>query len=111
MRIRWEAIGLALAMAVGTALAGWWTVPLVAMLWGLRRPPGLALVSGLVAWSALLAWQATRGPVRELADRLAGVLSIPWWAILAAGPLFAGLMAWAGAELGAAVARRRAAAG
>ncbi|HEX9165444.1 MAG TPA: hypothetical protein VF862_06010 [Gemmatimonadales bacterium] len=92
---------LTAAMAAGTVAAGWWMVPLLALGWGAlgHRASG-AFLAAVMAWALLLAWQSLQGPVGVLAERLAGVLPLPAWGVLAAGPLFAGVLGWSAATLG-----------
>jgi hypothetical protein len=92
---------LAAAMAAGTIWVGWWSVPVLGLLWGLRYRPGGALVAGLLGWSGLLGWQATRAPLADLAARLAGIFGLPAWGVLILGPVIAAGLAWSAAELAA----------
>ena len=96
----------AVLMGAGTVALGWWTVPLVAGLWGLRGRAADAALAGLVAWSALLAAQATRAPLGALLDRLSTLFGIPGWLLVALTPIFAALLAWSAATLTATAARR-----
>ena len=93
-------IGAAL-FAAGTALAGWWAVPLLAGLWALwfRPRPILVAASGALAWGGLLGWQVIRGPVGVLARRLGAVFQVPPWVLLLTTPLFAALLALSAAAL------------
>jgi hypothetical protein len=87
-------------IAAGTWLLGWWSVPLVAAAWQLRRPqprPWLAGIAGFLAWAALLGWLGPAEPQRVLADRLAAILDVPGFVPGLATPLFAGLLAWSAA--------------
>ncbi|HXG44116.1 MAG TPA: hypothetical protein VNJ71_05075 [Gemmatimonadales bacterium] len=87
-------------IATGTWLVGWWSVPLLAAAWQLRRrdtPPWLVGIAGFLAWAALLGWLAPAGPKRELADRLAALLGTPGFVPGFVTPLFAGLLAWSAA--------------
>lgn len=90
---------LALAFALATRVAGWWSVPIVAAAWGAMargraaaaREAALATAAG---WALLLAWQATRGPLGALAARLAGVLGVPAPALVLVTLLWGALLAW-----------------
>ena len=101
MSVTIRVILLTAAMAAGTAAAGWWMVPLLALAWGVlgHRASG-AFLAAVTAWALLLAWQSFQGPVGVLAERLAGVLPLPAWGLLATGPLFAGALGWSAATLG-----------
>lgn len=90
---------VAAAMAGATILAGWWTVPVLGALWGLRRSPAVAGLGALVAWGGLLVWQATRGPVGLLAGQVADILSLPAPALPLVTVLFAGLLGWSAAAV------------
>ena len=108
---------LAIAMALGTWVAGWWTVPLLAAVWGAwrawdegdgRHDPARwwnAPAAAAVAWGGLLALQAARGPVRTVAGRVGAVMGIPPVALLLATLVFAALSAWSVARVAGAVVR------
>lgn len=95
---------LALLLAATTALAGWWTVPVVAALWGAarHRHRGTALDAGIaaaLAWAALLARQALRGPVDLVATKVSAAMGLPGPALVLVALLYAFLLAWAAARL------------
>jgi hypothetical protein len=73
MRALANFLALVFALSVATAVAGWWTVPLVSGLWTLAAPRRAAVIyaafAGALAWASLLAWTARAGPVGAL-DRL-----------------------------------------
>jgi hypothetical protein len=92
-------VGAAALMAAGTALLGWWAVPVVAGLWGAWRKPVDAGLAGVMAWGGLLAWQAWVGPVGVLAVRLGGILPVPAALLPLLTPLFSGLLAWSAASV------------
>lgn len=85
---------------------GWWTIPLVAALWGLLRPrqprPGLsaAAAAGL-AWVLWLGFDAVRGQgaLGVLATRLGGVMRLPVPALFLVTILFPALLAWSASAL------------
>ncbi len=93
------------AFALATKL-GWWTVPLVAALWGLLRPrlarPALsaAAAAGL-AWVVWLAFDAVRGQgaLGVLATRLGSVMRLPVPALFLMAILFPALLAWSASAL------------
>lgn len=95
--------------AVGTALLGWWTVPLVAALWGLAGPGAgvwwRAFVAGAVAWGSLLFLAAYRGPAGELADRLGQIFGTSGAVVILATLILPGLAASTAAELAASLRR------
>ena len=100
---------LAAAFGLGTAVLGWWAVPLAGAVWGVvaRDTPGAALASTLgavLAWGALLALAATRGPVLELADKLGRVMGAPGVALLVLTLAFAAVLAWSATTVAAVLA-------
>ena len=95
---------LALEFAFGTAIFGWWTVPLLAALYALlSRSPWAGLRSatgGILAWAGLLAWYRVRGyPVDLLAPRLAGAMQLPTWGLVMLTLLLPALLAGSAAAL------------
>jgi hypothetical protein len=95
---------LAIMLAATTMLAGWWTLPVVAALWGAarfrhRRTALDAGLAAVLAWSALLARQALRGPVDAVAAKTAAVMGLPGPALVLVTLLYAFLLAWSAARL------------
>jgi hypothetical protein len=94
---------LAVLMATGTWMVGWWAVPMVAAAWGMIfRPtrPWLAGLAGSVAWGAVLVgapWDA----LRRLTPRLGGIFHLPGWGMLALTLGFVWLLGWSAARVGA----------
>jgi hypothetical protein len=89
-------------VAVGTALAGWWVVPVLAGVW-VRVLPRRKLVrscmlGAALGWALLLGRTALEGPVSLLARRLGGVLQLPGWGLLLVTVLFPALLAGAAAR-------------
>lgn len=88
---------LAALVAAGTALAGWWTVPLIVALWVLVLPRRSEVSScGLGAalgWAILLGWAGFEGPVALAARQTAGVFDLPAWVLFVATLLFPALLA------------------
>ena len=101
---------LVAAFALATTL-GWWTVPLVAGLWGLLRPqlerPALtaAMAAGL-GWTLWLGFDAVRGEgaLGVLAARLGGVLRLPVPVLFLVAILLPALLAWSASALGGGLA-------
>lgn len=90
---------LATAFALATFWFGWWTVPVVAAIWGVlaRGLRSGALVSACaagLAWGALLLWDASAGPVSELAATLGTLMHLPPIALPLATLVFPALLAW-----------------
>ena len=112
-----DMVGLAVLMAAGTWLAGWWAVPALAALWGAgrawgagsgqaRRPPAWpTAAAAVVAWGGLLALQAARGPISVVAARVGAVMGIPAIALVVLTLVFAALTAWPVAFVAAALVR------
>jgi hypothetical protein len=96
-------------LAVGTAIVGWWVVPLLGALYGLAaadRAPWLgAGLAAIVAWTALLLVTSLQGPVLQLARQVGGVLALPGPVFIALTLGFAALLAGSAAELAASVRR------
>ncbi len=110
MRTLASLLGLTLALAAATAIAGWWTVPVVAALWTVLLPrPGAALyaaIAGVFAWGALLLWSAQSAPIGALDILLTKILGVP-----AGGPIvltlaYAGLLAGSAAMVAQAIGSR-----
>jgi len=100
---------LVILIALGTVIVGWWTVPVIAAVYGLVFPEkkhwlGTAL-AGLVAWGVLLDITWFQGPVLELAGKVGGVFSLPAPAFIALTLIFPALLAGSAGELTAAVRR------
>lgn len=99
---RW--LALVLVLAVGTALVGWWAVPVVAALWGVSgwAREGAwwkASAAAALAWALLLAWTATQGPVLALAEKVGPIFSLPAIGFLFLPLFFAAVLAGSAAEL------------
>ena len=88
---------VALATALGTALLGWWTVPLVGAGWALlpmvRRPVTEAALGAGLGWAGLLALTAMQGDMGRAAERVGGVLNLPGAGLVAVTIVFASLLA------------------
>lgn len=108
---------LAAAFALGTYAFGWWAVAVVGVAWGVMNPgmPRVALRAGVaaaVAWGGLLAMPAVAGaPMAAFATKLAAVMQVPAWGLLAAELLFPGALAWSAAVVGSVARSRTPAAG
>lgn len=94
---------LAEAFAVTTYGAGWWSVPIVAALWGFfssdahrARNAAIAAAGG---WGTLLLLDVARGPVGTMAKQLGEVMGVPWLALFVLTLLFPALLAWSAATM------------
>ncbi|HEY0242947.1 MAG TPA: hypothetical protein VGC52_09810 [Gemmatimonadaceae bacterium] len=96
-----KAVLLAEAFAVATFALGWWSVPIVAVLYAAaskRRYP--ARFAGLCAaggWGALLLLDFAKGPVANMGTRLGGVMGVPPAVLFVLTLLFPALLAWCAA--------------
>jgi len=94
-------VGIAMGGA-GTAALGWWTLPVIALVWGVIAPSRIqagvtAAVAAMLSWSLLLAWTATQGPIGTLARRVGGIFGVPGIAFIAITIVFAAVLAGSGA--------------
>ncbi|MBV6520667.1 MAG: hypothetical protein MNPFHGCM_00785 [Gemmatimonadaceae bacterium] len=104
----------ALAIALGTVLLGWWSVPLVAagggLILGRGRTPGLvAAVGAALAWGGILVVYRISGlPVDTLARRLGGAMGVPASVLIGLTIAFPAVLAGSAAWLGSWLGNRRA---
>ena len=96
-------IAAAVLFAVATWLVPWWIVPVVAAALSLLAPgvftPARLALAAALSWAALLAYGAVTGPLVRLAHALGATIHAPWPLLLLTSPLFAALLAWAGAKV------------
>jgi len=100
-----QVVLLGIAFALATAVLGWVTVPVLALLWGVvaresERPAAAASLAAALGWALLLVWIAAHGPVAAVARRTAGAMGMPPLAFYALSILFPLVVAWAAATLG-----------
>jgi hypothetical protein len=112
VRLSLRVLLLAAALAAATWAFGWWSVPVVAAIWGwiaasLRRPVLVAAAAAAGSWAALLAWTwaASAGAASSLGASLGAVMQLPPFALIALTLAFPALLAACAAQL--AVAARR----
>lgn len=99
---------LVIALGVGTYGFGWWSVPLIAFVWGMldrsERAARRAGFAAVLAWVFLLVGPALMGaPTWQLGSELASAMNLPaavLWLVMVVYPFAAG---WSGAAVGAAV--------
>ena len=102
---------LAIAIALGTVLIAWWTVPVLAAVYGLlaagtKRPGLLAATAAAAGWGGYLSILAFGGsPVSRFAGDLAHAMTVPSWAPHVATLLFPALLAGPAAYLAAQLRR------
>jgi hypothetical protein len=103
---------LAIALALGTTLLGWWAVPSVAFAYSLvmhrtPRPGFAAAAGGALAWGGYLVLASVGGAaLRPFASALGTSMQLPAWAPLVATLAFPALLAGLAAYLGARVGAR-----
>jgi hypothetical protein len=104
---------LAIAVALGTVVVGWWAVPILGAAYGLLFArtswPGLVAALGAAAgWGGYLAILGFSGaPVSRFAGDLAHAMTVPTWAPHAATLLFPALLAGPAASLASQLRRPR----
>ena len=97
-----DAVVLGGLIAAATALVGWWTVPLVAIVWVRvlpHAPVRTCMIGAALGWGGLLGWTAWHDSVLPLAHRLSGVFNLPWWGPVVLTLLFPALLAGSAARL------------
>lgn len=106
---------LAEAFAVATFGLGWWSVPIVAVIWAvISRDENRARIAALCAaggWATLLLLDIAKGPVVMMGSQLASVMNLPAAVLYLLTLLFPALLAWSAAELIPAFRRRADSAG
>lgn len=96
---------VAVAVALGTVLAGWWVVPLVGAAYGAvargsARPGLVAALGAAAGWGGYLSLASFGGaPVARLAGDLAHAMSLPAWGPHLATLAFPALLAGPAATL------------
>ena len=101
---------IAIVLALGTWLVGWWAVPLVAaiagaMLAGHSRAAVMIALAAGIAWIALLVADAMHGRLFTLASLLGRIFPLPWPLLLVVTITYVMLMSWSAAVLGDAIRR------
>jgi hypothetical protein len=105
-------LGTTTMMVLSTWLIAWWTVPVVAAVYGYlarREPwsPLRAAIAGFTSWSILLLVQAQGGGIGRIADAVGGVIGVGAFGVTALTLLFPTLLAASAAALVRAVALTR----
>ena len=100
----------AMTIVATTWFMGWWGVPLAALIlgvmgWARRGIAWMTSLAAIVAWAALLLLDVTSGRFGALATAIAGVLRVPSAVVVVVTLLFAALLAWSAAALGAEIGR------
>ena len=100
-----DIILLGVAFAAGTLFVGWWSVPIIAVVWGwlvgpARRPAARAAIGVVLAWVGFLVFDAVRGPLGQLVRTLGETLHLPGIALIVITLLFAVILAWGAAIVG-----------
>lgn len=99
MRFTLRVFLLALAFAIGTWIAGWWSVPLFAAVGGMMalhvRHQGMAAaLAAALAWAALLGWSATQGSVWSFSRIAGGAMGVSGVTLILATLIFPAAIAW-----------------
>ena len=95
---------LAVAMAAGTWLLGWWSVPLIAALYSVARPADSgpvrdATIGAVLAWGAMLAWHASNPAFGRLSAAIGGIFPVPAVVVMFIAVLFAAALAASAARV------------
>jgi hypothetical protein len=99
MRFALRVALLALAFLIGTAILGWWAVPLFAAIGAVvartvRHQAAAAALAALLAWGALLAWSASQGSVWAFGRLAGGAMGMSGAVLILATLLFPAAVAW-----------------
>jgi len=93
----------ALAVAICTWIAGWWSVPVFAVVYTLARRSGAAPVDAaigtFIAWVSLLLSRTVLAGNDILLTKLGQIFPVPGFAVLVIAALFAMVLAWSAARL------------
>jgi hypothetical protein len=89
---------LALAVALGAVLAGWWTVPVIVAPWlwldpARSGPVRRAMLGAALGWALPLGWIALHNTIGPLARRAGGLLHLPGWGLVLVTLLFPAALA------------------
>ena len=100
-----DIILLGAAFAAGTLFVGWWSVPVIALVWGWlvgpnRRPATRAAVGAALACMGFLAHDAVRGPAGRLARTLGALLHLPAVVLVVVTVVLPVIIAWSAAIVG-----------
>ncbi len=104
---------VAVAVALGTTVFGWWTVPVIAVVYGVvarnTTAPGWTAAAGAaLAWGGYLSVLAFGGaPIGRFGGELAQAMAIPSWGPHVATMLFPALIAGPAAWLASRFGSRR----
>ena len=95
---------LTAAFALVTIALPWWSVAVLALIWGwIAGPDCKPVEAGLAAtlgWAVLLGVAALEGPVGVLAEKLGVLFHAPAAVLPTLTVLFAGMLGWAGSGVG-----------
>ena len=110
MRFALRVALLALSLAIGTWVVGWWAVPLLAAIAGAMAPharhQGMAAgLAAAIAWAALLAWSSTQGSVWGFSRIAGGAMGMSGVVLILATLLFPLALAWLATVVAQVIAR------
>ena len=98
---------LAVAIATGTALVGWWAVPALGLAYGVWRGseavPLAACAAAAAGWAALMIFNLFGGPTIALSELLGAFLGVPMWVLPLVTLAFPALLAGTSAAVGSAL--------
>lgn len=112
-RIVLRLVFLVLVFALGTAWYGWWVVPVIAFAYAVMdraqwHRGWLAAAAAMFSWAGILVFAMSRSfVVWTNSERVAAMLQVQPWMLVAITLLFAALLAGPAAVLGAAIVRQR----
>lgn len=95
---------VALVVAASTWFLGWWSVPLIGVVYALLRAGQEHIVSeaaigAMLGWAGLLGWQASNASFGRLSQAIGGVFPVPTPVLMLVSVVFAGLLAGSAARL------------
>ena len=99
MRFALRVALLALSLAIGTWILGWWAVPLFAAVAAVparnvRNQAMAAALAAAIAWAALLAWSAAEGSVWAFSRVAGGAMGVSGVTLILATLIFPAALAW-----------------
>ncbi len=112
-RIALRLVFLALVFALGTAWYGWWSIPVIAFVYSLMdraqwHRGWLTAAAAILAWGGILVYGVLHSPASWAnSQRIAAMLQVQPWFLVALTLLFAAALAGPAAVLGAAIVHRR----
>ena len=96
---------LAAAFALGTIGFGWWSVPVIALVYAVVTSPGVAPVraatlGALLAWAVLLIWSLVTGRFMVLLGKLGAIAQVPGVVFLILTLMLGFALSWSASTAG-----------